>query len=54
MTTKQPATPLPRFTRNHQGRNHFSAPEDFGCYTCAEDYEEAQRQRREVIGEEMP
>jgi len=33
---------------------YFAAPEDFGCYSCADDYEEAQRNRCPVIEEEMP
>ena len=50
MTAPRPATPLPWSDTSQ----YFSAPEDFGCYTCAEDYEEAQRDHREVIEEEMP
>lgn len=43
---------------NQKTQKYYSAPEDFGVFTCAEDYEEHQRLaaqgKWEPLEEEMP
>ena len=56
MTAPKPAEPLPWESRfvSKDTESYFSAPEDFGVYNCADDYEDAVKQRRRIIAKEMP